>query len=388
MRSRKGVIFVSLVSILAGSCAAGRYGPSASSRMKPAPRTLKKLTVAERDAILVRAQVWSPVATQSLDLLVGPQGPGAFKPQSETTCRFVYPSSPLTGLTPKFRCAMTAKDEVKVKFGPHNGEVYGVVAASRLAWALGFASDTWYPARVSCLDCPEDPWKASGVEWYKGWPQFVAARKFDPSAIEREFPGDDVETPDFSGWSWPELDRVDSQKGGAPRAQVDALKLLAVFLQHNDTKPVQQRLVCPPGELVRGDHGNETCRSARLVLKDVGATFGEGSFWRVDKVNLERWRDAPVWRDAESCIGHLPRYLNGSLEHPAIGEAGRQFLAERLSLLSDKQIRDLFTAARVEQRGDVFHPQPGVSRPPTVDDWVRVFKDKRAQIVNHHCSAG
>ena len=32
--------------------------------------------------------------------------------------------------------------------------------------------------------------------------------------------------------------------GGAPRAHRDALKLLAVFIQHTDNKAAQQRLVC------------------------------------------------------------------------------------------------------------------------------------------------
>ena len=37
---------------------------------------------------------------------------------------------------------------------------------------------------------------------------------------------------------------VDPEFGGAPRAHRDAMKLLAVFLQHTDTKPEQQRIVC------------------------------------------------------------------------------------------------------------------------------------------------
>jgi hypothetical protein len=46
------------------------------------------------------------------------------------------------------------------------------------------------------------------------------------------------------------LNAASAPGGGerAPRAQVDALKLLAVFVQHSDTKPEQQGLVCAPGE--------------------------------------------------------------------------------------------------------------------------------------------
>jgi hypothetical protein len=34
-----------------------------------------------------------------------------------------------------------SKDEVKVRYGPDNGEVQGAVLASRLLWALGFGAD-------------------------------------------------------------------------------------------------------------------------------------------------------------------------------------------------------------------------------------------------------
>jgi hypothetical protein len=44
-------------------------------------------------------------------------------------------------------------------------------------------------------------------------------------------------------------------------------------------------------------------------------------------------------------------------------------------LLGDHQIRDLFRAARAERRGG------------SVDDWVRVFKRKRDEIVKAHCAA-
>ena len=43
---------------------------------------------------------------------------------------------------------------------------------------------------------------------------------------------------------WPTRFSPVSRCPGAPRAQRDALKLLAVFLQHTDRKPEQQRIVC------------------------------------------------------------------------------------------------------------------------------------------------
>jgi hypothetical protein len=92
-------------------------------------------------------------------------------------------------------------------------------------------------------------------------------------------------------------------------------------------------------------------------------------------MDLHDWSGARIWREGTTCVGDLSRSLTGSLEHPRISEAGRAFLARRLLLLSDRQIRDLFRAASVERRGG------------TVDDWLRVFKRKRDEIVKARCPA-
>jgi hypothetical protein len=198
---------------------------------------------------------------------------------------------------------------------------------------------------------------------------------FDPAAVERPAPGSPIEVPGFEGWAWPELDKVNPRAGGAARAHVDALKLLAVFVQHSDSKPEQQDLVCAPGRVTRDRAGNERCRSPWLVVKDLGTTFGKATARNTSKMDLDDWSGARIWREGTSCVGDLPRSLTGSLENPQISEAGRAFLASRLLLLSDRQIRDLFRAAMVERRGG------------TVDDWVRVFKRKRDEIVKARCGA-
>jgi hypothetical protein len=79
-------------------------------------------------------------------------------------------------------------------------------------------------------------------------------------------------------------------------------------------------------------------------------------------------------------VGNLKKSLPGTLaSDPRIGEAGRKFLADLLVQLSDKQITDMFTAARVDQ----FHVHPERNRP--VSDWVAAFKKKRDEIVTAHC---
>lgn len=384
-----GVFVVVVLVVVTSACARGRFGPSLRGTMKTSPRTLKQLTVAERSSILRRAQIWQAVDTPALDLLSGPRGEDAYEFNQTVTCRFVFPDGPLSGATSKFRCALGPEDFVKVKYGRKNGEVYAEVAATRLFWALGFAADRWYPVQLICQGCPENPWTPSKLEWFKGPPRFVADRPFEVAAIERDHEGTPIETPGFQGWAWPELEHVDEQVGGAPRAHVDALKLAAVFLQHTDTKPEQQELVCLPGNIRRDEAGNETCASARLVVKDLGTTFSQARQRNFSKMDLAKWQESPIWleRSGSGCVGNLLRSYTGNLENPTIGDEGRRFLGERLSLLSDRQIRDLFTAARVERRGATIRGEDNVSRPVTVEDWVRVFKRKRAEIVNHRCAA-
>jgi hypothetical protein len=373
VRGQKIVAAVGFTFLL-GACATGRFGPSADTKVVEGPRDLKKLTVAERNALLQRAQVWEPIDTRALNLLTGPSLPANLKVDSHINCRFVFPDKPLTGNTPKFQCAMRPDDVVKVKYGPKNGEVFAEVAASRLLWALGFKADRMYPARVTCSDCPADPFAASKDDWKLGRPGKVAQHVFDPAAVERELPGSSIEVPDFEGWAWPELDKVNPGAGGAAREHVDALKLLAVFLQHSDTKPEQQELMCAPGATTKTESGNETCKVPWLVVKDLGTTFGKATRLNDSKMDLEDWSGAKIWRDGERCIGDLPRSLTGSLENPQISETGRRFLAGRLALLSDAQIRDLFRAAQAERREG------------TVEDWVRVFKRKRDEIAKAQCA--
>lgn len=364
------------VALITGACATGRFGPAPSTRIPEGKRTLKNLSVNDRETILQRARVWQAIDTRALDLAVGPWLPSAQRIRAELACSFAFPEKPLTGNTPKFRCEIRPDDVVKVKYGEKNGEVYAEIAATRLFWALGFKVDGMYPSRVTCKGCPSDPFDASTIDWHLGKPASVAERVFDPAAVERPLPGSDIETPGFDGWAWPELDKVSAGAGGASRTQVDALKLLAVFVQHSDSKPDQQALICAPGGVKRDHAGNETCASPWLMVKDLGTTFGKATALNTSTMNLADWSGARVWRAGAPCVGDLSRSLTGSLENPPIREAGRKFLASRLLLLRDQQIRDLFKAARADRRGG------------TIDEWVRVFKRKRDEIVRASCPPG
>lgn len=329
------------------------------------------LTKEARVAFIRKAQVWSSTDVSMMSLRDGPGGPGAFHPNELVTCDYV--TRKVSGSTAKFYCAVQPDDIVKVRYGRSNGELQGSVLATRLLWALGFAADRAYPVRVRCRGCTSDPWNRRE--------RVDSIHEFDPAVIERPPDGHEMqEGSKDAEWAWSELDLVDAAQGGAPLEQLDALRLLAVFIQHSDTKPKQQRLLCLPGGLTAGG-----CERPFLLLHDVGVTFGQANEFNRNKsgsVNLEKWAATPVWKNAAHCIGHLSKSMTGTLENPRISEAGRQFLAALLLQLTDSQLRDLFEVAGVDRRGVGAHEGPAHVG---IDGWIQTFKEKRDEIVANRC---
>ena len=329
----------------------------------------KHLSHEERMQAIRHAQVWMPTDVRSVDIKAGPQDVRGFAPEETVTCDYVQKKS--DGNTPKFWCEISPgppKDVVKVKYGEQNGEVYGEVAATRLLWALGFGADRMYPVKVLCRGCSANPFVDA-----KPHP---GERLFDPASIERPMPGYAMESGANSGWNWLELDNVDQTNGGAPLAHRHALKLLAVFIQHTDSKSSQQRLMCLDEHPAPDGH----CSKPFMMLNDVGRTFGKANMFNRDvpgSVDLKAWSSMSIWKGKSGCEGNMPKSMSGSLENPRISEEGRKFLADLLMQLSDSQIRDLFQVARFTRR------QPNTS----IDDWVAVFKDKRDQIATRTCSS-
>jgi hypothetical protein len=331
----------------------------------------KRLTSAERSELVRRAQVWKATDVARMDLKAGPQVKGAFAPDETVTCDYV--KERFGGHTPKFGCAITRGDTVKVRYGRENGEIFAGVAATRLLWALGFGADALYPVHVICRGCPPEI-AAEGKEQ-------SGQVLFDVAAVERKMPGHELEATGIgSGWSWPELDLVDERAGGAPLEQRDALKLLAVLLQHTDNKAEQQRLVCLDPKVDKAGAG---CMTPLLMLHDVGLTFGSADLLNrnpLASVNFERWAKTAIWRDATHCVGNLSASQTGTLSHPLILEGGRSFLAKLLAQLSDRQLEDLFMVSRFGER---FLPK-GTGGAP-VAAWVDAFKHKRDEIAGRTC---
>jgi hypothetical protein len=328
---------------------------------------------AARESALASARVWRepdvPVSEARLDA----NPAGRWRPTDEVTCSFVF--QPVGGMTPKFECQLPGGEIVKVKYGRSNEELYTEVAATRLISALGFGSDRMFVVRsVRCAGCPAYPYVAlqclsrtglRGPCAAAAW-SFSDERRFEHVVLERRMPGETIEAHDGQGWAWFELDKIDPARGGSTREEVDALRLLAVFLAHWDNKSANQRLVCRPG----GEQPDGSCAAPFAIMHDVGGTFGPA------KLDLYNWRRHPVWADATTCrvsMKTLP-FQGGTFPDGHISEAGRRKLLALLEQLSQRQIEELFTGSRMTQYDSVSVESRNARL------WVRAFQDKVRQI--------
>jgi hypothetical protein len=344
--------------VIAGSQATGRKsGPAhpVDRDSEQAGRTVRprlRWTGGARSAALRQAVLWRPTSATE----------GAGRPASSIACRFK--PDVIGGTTPKFECTTDDGRTIKVKY--KGAEPHGEVAATRLMRALGFpADDVRFVERVRCYGCPTFPFLTmrllgfvKAADWYGRTVDYAQYSDIAWAAVERKHPGVEIETADRRGWAWYELDTVD-----APRAHVDALRLMAMFLVHWDNKSENQRLVCLDDEssLLTGGR----CRVSLAVVQDLGATFGPR------KVDLGAWRRTRIWVDRASCLVSMEDMPHGgSTFRPVrISEEGRRFLAERLGALTRAEIRAIFEGARFPQRDG-----------QDLGSWLHVFEEKLREI--------
>ena len=325
-----------------------------------------------RVALIARAKVFvTPApAIAGLDLSHPSNDAHPLDDATSVECRYV--PRPNTGTTPKFFCRLPDGNIIKVKYGP-TPERLAETAATRLLAALGFGADrvTLLP-RLRCLGCPAHPYESRQLaeRYFASWlfDLFTggdAPQDFSWVSAERKLPGRAIEVDGFEGWDYYELDGVDPAKGGATRAEVDALKLIAIFVGHWDNKSNNQRLLCEEG--AGGGDPAAPCATPLLMLQDVGSTFGPSS------VDESHWAATPIWADPGRCLVALG-HSDKSTEVIPISEPGRQLLATKLRQLSEAQIGTIFRSAGF--------PDPSTGGDGRVTLWVKVFEDKVRQIAD------
>jgi hypothetical protein len=355
------------------------------------------------------AALFAPKAVAEADIMTGPaQNPKEFQLHfnDKVICDFATPGSKMGGKTAKFACKITRVESVdgqvqtvtsdmvvqpvKVKFGADDNEVYAEIVATRLMWALGYYADAWFPVRVECHNCPENPESGSGA---------VGTRTYDPATVVRKFSWQKMTEAnnEDEGWSWKELDTAN----GRPTYERDGLKLLAAFMQHSDNKPPQQRLVCHTVTVNdKTQPPTTTCDKSVMLVQDVGATFGTGGLFTSNtgaKMNLKGWSGKQVWNKVgtdgapKQCQASLRKSLaaHDGLNDPMISEEGRRFDAGLMCQLSDQQIEALFKSSRAASMPEYHNRdgsfKTGVDETSVVQQWVQAFKQKREELAKGRC---
>jgi hypothetical protein len=274
-----------------------------------------------------------------------------------------YRPDEVSGTTPKFDCELKSSEKIKVKYG-WTKEIPSEIAATRLLAELGFGADrVSRVARVRCYGCPFQPFHSRALlellhldGYVDNRRDYSSYRDFEDVSVERNFDGEAIEVGPERGWSFYELDTIDPSRGGATRAEVDALRLMAIFLHHWDNKSSNQRLTCANAKTA-------DCSHPLAMIQDVGSEFGP------KKADIDNWRSKPVWHgDVRRCLVSMKGlpYNGGTFKDVEISEGGRRLLADRLRHLSRAHVKTLFTSAGFEN----------------VAEWTAAFQDRVRQIVD------
>jgi len=314
---------------------------------------------AARNEALTRARIFLDATFNASDVDFSVDPNLGVVDVNQTSC--TYKPDEVTGTTPKFECVLPGGEKIKVKYG-WTKEIPSEIAATRLLDALGFGADrVSRVALVRCHGCPFQPFHTRSLAEILGLTDFLdrridyrSHRDFHDVAVERNLDGEAIEVGKARGWSFHELKRIQAARGGATRGEVDAMRLMAVFLHHWDNKTANQRLICVDAETA-------DCEHPLAMIQDAGSAFGP------KKADLHNWQSRPVWADHAQCLVSMKGlpYNGGTFEDVAISEDGRRLLGERLRQLSGDQIGDLFSAAGLTN----------------VREWVSAFQDKVRQIV-------
>jgi hypothetical protein len=219
-------------------------------------------------------------------------------------------------------------------------------------------------------------WFDKGIHDSGSWKEGRGERVFDPAVIEVKFSGDTIALDDVKGWDWNELfEHMDNPAVQKP--QREALTILMAFINHMDNKAEQQRISCRKDSWEGYD-----CKESVLLVQDAGSNFGNG--WAplqgdlLSKVSLEKWLALKVWSDRKKCLLNINALPNGSLKGRwQVSEEGRLFLANLMKKLTEKQILDLFTVARISMTGKNVE----------IRSWVKGFMEKMdREVINTSCS--
>jgi hypothetical protein len=363
-----------------------------------------------RLAYIQAATLWRPVDDASVDLVQGPSRgvnkaglPRTLPNDTVVVCDFK--AKELGGTTPKFDCDHLsvyrsmddaarkrnaiphALKKAKIRYGEAPGDVkpYSTIITTRVAWALGFFADIETPVRaVICNGCTSDPFHQKSPAAGKSF-TFTTASLEQPVELTgiigiddngKDIPYSQARGPE-AAWYWTEGHTITDPDR---RAQFEALELLAAFFKDGDTKAVQNRLGCPPGEF---DKKTGICRMPVMAVHDFGNSLGSDGM-RVHPLDFTAWSSAKIWDDPKACRTAIRNNIgNGSgLDHPVIHQQGLKLLADNLQRLisDDDSIVAIFSVAKIAQYDD--HGTKHTAR-----EWADLFEKRARMIIDSRCES-
>jgi hypothetical protein len=287
----------------------------------------KKDTSAKKaDAATLPERIWrDPGDIASLDLIYGAGGK-AHAPDPAGTFTFV--KEDLAQTSPKFWVTDGQGVEWKVKLGE---ESQAETAATRFLWAAGyFVDEDYYIADLT----------VTGLPTLQRGKQFVSADGIVHGArLERKL----TTVKKLGNWDWFENPFLKQR-------ELNGLRVMMSLLNNWDLKQVNNSIYAVDGE-------------RRYLVSDAGATFGNtGNALTRSKNVPGDYEDskfvAKATPDFMDFVLHSRPFFLGAVEPnnyrertrmeaitKHIPRADAKWLGERLSMLTDEQIRDGFRAA-------------------------------------------
>jgi hypothetical protein len=239
----------------------------------------------------------------------------------------------------------------------------------------------------------------------------------------------------------PDIRKVDTSKAELVKERQE-LALLAAFIGHADNKDEQQRFVCldsgkieaedddcksaskdPRSKLCK-DGTNQTfttCDDSRLMIQDLGFTFGYGSRVtgtdsngrniydsspkerQVGTADPKGFLEAKIFGNEKDCITTVNPWATGVNIEEKISEPARASLVSKLKLLAADETRltQLFQSARLhlKKRHAEGRSSPAIDQSlaskgggaggddekALVDEFKNAFRKKVARLEQHRC---
>jgi hypothetical protein len=278
------------------------------------------------DAPRLSELIWrDPGDVASLNLLAGPGGP---EHGPDRNGPFTFVKEDLDGTNPKFDVDDAAGVRWRVKLGE---ESQTETAASRLLWAAGyFVDEDYYLPQLTVSGLPP---------LHRGQNFVSPAGTVHGAGMERR-PKDVKKRGD---WDWFVNPFLETREG-------HGLRIMMALMNNWDLKRVNNSI-----EEIEGER--------RYLVGDLGATFGNtGNYFTRSKGVVASYQGTPfiahtTGEDADFVLHTRPFVLTiFSVRHyreyarmesivKDIPRADAKWLGDRLSRLSDEQLRDCFRAA-------------------------------------------